>query len=307
MTAKRITGDMDAPNLPSMTEILPSDINERVEAQGILDTERHLLQMNEEEPANDYRDTARLIGNISPTPIVINGFLGNKDLFDFYKFTVPPNNQNKINVTLSGLKEVVWLSFFTKDSNTSYFGRAEAKAGSDASVTIPENLQPGDYGVNLEWRGVSDVLWSPYTLTLKGDSNATPSISTIAFSEANYTVNENGTKATITFKRNGPTGGDIRGSLKVESGTATPVEDYDFGYSYSSFGSAFIPADKDFEVIEIPIVNDNKQEGDETIKLSLTNGGMINSPIGAPATATLTIKDDDSGMPITTPTPVGMP
>ncbi|MEG4321057.1 hypothetical protein QUB42_10165, partial [Microcoleus sp. Aus8_D1] len=297
MTAKRVIGDMDNPNLPSMTEILPSDINERVEAKGILDTERHLLQMDSEDPANNSFENPPFIGNISPTPLVINGFISDTDRGDIYKFTVPPNNQNKINVTLSGLKDEGRLSFFSignGDIGTD-FGYVRAKAGSDASVTIPENLKPGDYSVRVEWGGGLNVSRStPYTLTLKGDSNATPSISTIAFSDANYTVNENGTKATITFKRNGATGIEMRGIVKAEPGTTNPATDEDYK---TNFDLAFIPADKDFGVLEIPILNDNKQEGDETIKLSLRNGGFSGSPIGAQATAILTIKDDDSGMP----------
>ena len=303
MTAKRIIGDMDNPNLPSMTEILPSDINKRVEAQGILDTERHLLQMGLENPPNDSFDNPPLIGNISPTPIVINGSISDTDRGDIYKFTVPPNNQNKINVTLSGLKELGGLSIFSIGNGNiaTDFGYGRAEAGSDASVIIPENLKPGDYAVRVEWDGGFNVSRStPYTLTLKGDSNATPSISTIAFSDANYTVNENGTKATITFKRNGPTGTDMRGIVNAESGTANPAT-IDEDYKGNNLELAFIPSDKDFGVLEIPIVNDNKQEGDETIKLSLRNGGFSGSPIGAQATAILTIKDDESGMPITPP------
>ncbi|MEG4215145.1 Calx-beta domain-containing protein, partial [Microcoleus sp. Pol14C6] len=270
-------------------------------AKGILDTERHLLQMDSEDPANNNFDNPPLIGNISPNPIVIKGFVSNTDRVDWYKFTVPPNNQQKINVTVSGLTNKAGLSFFSSGNIATDFGFARGGAGSDASVTIPENLQPGDYRVRVDWEDSSQSGSTPYTLTLKGDSNATPSLSTIAFSDANYTVNENGTKATITFKRNGPTGIEMRGIVGAESGTATPGEDY------GSLELAFIPADKDFGVLEIPIVNDNKQEGDETIKLSLRNGGISGSPIGAQATATLTIKDDDSGMPMPTPTPVGMP
>ncbi|MEG4213728.1 pre-peptidase C-terminal domain-containing protein, partial [Microcoleus sp. S13_B4] len=267
-------------------------------AKGILDTERHLLQMDSEDPANNIFDNPPLIGNISPNPIVIKGFVSNTDPVDWYKFTVPPNNQQKINVTVSGLTDKAELSFFSSGDIPNDFGYARGDAGSDASVTIPENLQPGDYRVRVLWS--KEFGSTPYTLTLKGDSNATPSLSTIAFSDANYTVNENGTKATITFKRNGPIGRDMRGIVEAESSSTATGEDY------GRFELAFIPADKDFGVLEIPIVNDNKQEGDETIKLFLRNGGL-DAPIGAQATATLTIKDDDSGMPMPTPTPVGMP
>jgi glucose/arabinose dehydrogenase len=113
-------------------------------------------------------------------------------------------------------------------------------------------------------------------------------VGSIAFGNANYTVNENGTQATITVQRSGNISGAASVSYATSNGTATAGSDYT-----ARTGTLNFAANQASASFTIPITNDTVGERNETVNLTLSNptGGNL----GTQATAVLTIVDDDPG------------
>ncbi|MDQ3815116.1 MAG: hypothetical protein M3347_14395, partial [Armatimonadota bacterium] len=120
---------------------------------------------------------------------------------------------------------------------------------------------------------------------------------TLQFSSATYSVNEGDGTATITVQRVGGQKGPIVVRATTGNGTATAstlLQSGDYTATYPSLrwehGDT---ADKSFTV---PILDDSRDESDETINLALLNpsGGAV---LGSPNKAVLTITDNDGGKP----------
>jgi hypothetical protein len=125
------------------------------------------------------------------------------------------------------------------------------------------------------------------TLTIT-DNDST---GTIAFQSATSTVAEDGTTAAIVLTRLGGTTGAITATVNVTGGTATAGADFSAGPYTVNFADGQATA-----TLSIPITNDTLVEGNETVALTisaLTGGGTI----GAQATNTLTINDNDQAPP----------
>ena len=110
----------------------------------------------------------------------------------------------------------------------------------------------------------------------------------LQFSVANFTASESAGTATINVSRINGTSGVVAVSYTASNGTATAGVDFAVtsGFLIWADGDA---ANKSFTV---SLGNDAIVEGDETVNLSLgsASGGAT---LGTPATATLTILDDD--------------
>ncbi|MDQ4121863.1 MAG: FG-GAP-like repeat-containing protein, partial [Acidobacteriota bacterium] len=121
----------------------------------------------------------------------------------------------------------------------------------------------------------------------------------LAFSAANYNVNEDQTTVTITVARTNGSDGAVGVSYSISDGTSNPATgsaacssgtDYINPGSPQTLSFAHGEASKTFEV---PICNDGVQENNETVNLSLSNptgGASFNSQ----TTAVLTINNDDA-------------
>ncbi len=72
------------------------------------------------------------------------------------------------------------------------------------------------------------------------------------------------------------------------AGTATPAVDY-----IALTGISVIPVGASTTVIDVVPLDDDLQEGDETVEITLNRTSDERAPIGSPATASLTIADDD--------------
>ncbi|MBD2492629.1 Calx-beta domain-containing protein, partial [Aulosira sp. FACHB-615] len=122
------------------------------------------------------------------------------------------------------------------------------------------------------------------------DNDAVPG--TIAFSQATYSVNENGTPISqVTLTRTGGSDGEVSVLLTPSGGSATAPDDYNNTPITVIFTNA-----ETSKTVSIPIVNDSKFEANETINLILSNatGGAT---IGIQNNATLTIVNDDPFLP----------
>jgi hypothetical protein len=111
----------------------------------------------------------------------------------------------------------------------------------------------------------------------------------LQFSDPNFSVREDGMPiAEVTVNRVGFEDRAVGATVTLADGTATAPDDYN---------NAPIPvtleAGDSSQTVEIPIVDDNLLEANETINLTLTNpsGGAT---IGGQNTATLTVIDNDA-------------
>lgn len=111
---------------------------------------------------------------------------------------------------------------------------------------------------------------------------------TIQLTAGALVVNENGGTVTITATRTGGTDGAVSVSYATSDGTAVAPDDFAAAAGTLSWANGDA-APKSFQVT---IVNDLLDEADETFGVTLSNpqGGAV---LGDPATASVTILDDD--------------
>jgi Ca2+-binding RTX toxin-like protein len=119
------------------------------------------------------------------------------------------------------------------------------------------------------------------------DNDAMPGV--LAFSEANYSINEDGTTVVaVNVNRTGGSDGAVSATISLTDGTATRPDDYINTSVTVNFANG-----ETSKVVTIPIVNDGVFETNETINLNLnnpTNGATL----GSQNTATLAIIDNDA-------------
>ncbi|MBL0040820.1 MAG: hypothetical protein IPP28_07185 [Xanthomonadales bacterium] len=110
----------------------------------------------------------------------------------------------------------------------------------------------------------------------------------IVFSSANYIVAESDGNATITLSRNGTGAASI--TLNLTEGTTQPA-DHDALSSTTLTWAADEAPDK---VVTLPIVQDNIDEPNQSLSLDFVIDSSDNAVAGTPATAQVTITDDDA-------------
>src|SRR5215813_1146970 len=112
---------------------------------------------------------------------------------------------------------------------------------------------------------------------------------TISFSAGNYDVNEGDGSVIVTVNRTGDTSGVSTVDFTSTNGTASQLRDYEVANGTLAFA-----ADQTSRTFRVLIVDDVFPESSETINLTLSNPtGAVLNPM--PATATVTILDNDSG------------
>jgi Ca2+-binding RTX toxin-like protein len=114
-----------------------------------------------------------------------------------------------------------------------------------------------------------------------------PSAGLLQFSAANYGASEGAATARITVTRSGGANGAASVGYLTANGTATAGADY----AATSGRVRFASGDAVAKSFTVPIINDARDEADETVKLSLVN--PIGAPTGARRSALLTIADND--------------
>ncbi|MCX6903470.1 MAG: hypothetical protein NTW03_08335, partial [Verrucomicrobia bacterium] len=154
----------------------------------------------------------------------------------------------------------------------------------------------GEIVLGGEWIPLGGALGlNMATLTI---IDTTASHGTIAFSSADYSVNENGTNAIVTLVRTNGSVGSASVDYYTVNGTAVGGITSDSTRDYTTTrGTITFPSGVTNATIVVPINNDFTVEFDETFSVVLTNatGGAI-LPGGLPTSstaATVTIIDDD--------------
>jgi len=111
---------------------------------------------------------------------------------------------------------------------------------------------------------------------------------TLVFSAASYSVVESGATATITVNRTGGASGTASVAYATGNGTATAGQDYTAANGTLSWADG----DATAKTFTVAITNDTTPEADETVSLALSNA--TGATLGSPASATLTITNDDA-------------
>ena len=117
----------------------------------------------------------------------------------------------------------------------------------------------------------------------------TPPPGTLQLSSSTYSVNEKGGTVTITATRTGGSFGAVSMNCATADGTATASLDY------TAQNSVLVWTNGDTEpkTFTVNILDDAIVEGNETFDVQI--GAVSGAHLGSPATATVTILDDDGG------------
>ena len=172
-----------------------------------------------------------------------------------------------------------------------------ANDGSEV-VTLP-NVQTANARVKIEAVGniYFDISDTNFTI-----SNNAP---TLQFSAAAYSASEGTGKVDVTVTRSGSTAAaasvnfatsDIAGlqSCALANGRASERCDY-----VTSLGTVSFAAGQTSKTVTIPFIDDVLLEGNETFTISLSSA--TGASVGSPATATVTIVDNDFIAPASNP------
>jgi hypothetical protein len=171
-------------------------------------------------------------------------------------------------------------------------------AGAEASLYPTNNYYPADLS------GLSGYVGTDGQIPGYNDgasSNPTPTPtptqtqnSQIQFSSSSYNVNEDAGSITVIVTRTGSTAARASVRYATLDVTATSRSDYDAVSGTITFAAG--QTSKSFRVF---ITNDFYVESNETFNLILSN--VSNANLGSPATATVTMTDDDTTFPATNP------
>ena len=146
--------------------------------------------------------------------------------------------------------------------------------------TIEDNTAEANETVTLQLGG---------GMTTEMTITEAPSSVEVSFTKSSFSVSENAGQFQPVFRLDNRTGRDLEIPLIFTPGTATP------GTDYTPIASATIPADgRSTSSFDIPIIDDNYHEGDETFRVAIDRAGL---PAGVTAgtitRATVTITEDD--------------
>lgn len=183
-------------------------------------------------------------------------------------------------------------------ADPSGFGEGEFYIGSVNATTDSNGVTLMDFSLHDNYGG--QFLTATAT-NAAGDtsefSNVAEVPTSVEFSTSNFRVNENAGVATITLKRTGTDlPGDTAEFTVEDGGTAIRDEDYTAGggTQYNTLNVAVhFEAGATTATGTFPIINDTIDEPDQTVKLKLDFLNAGSAFPGIPATATLTIVDDD--------------
>jgi len=170
---------------------------------------------------------------------------------------------------------------FSVDASLPFSVSAGSSATFDLSFSI---VSSGSFSLDIDIAN-NDNNENPYDMTIQG-TGTPPELPSFYFSSTSYSVNENAGTTAIQLILSAPATGTERVYFDQVPGTAT-TDDYTPSFGYANF---FTPGQTVMD-LPIPITNDTLQEGDESFTVTLSS--PIDSQLGTPSTAQVTIIDDD--------------
>jgi uncharacterized delta-60 repeat protein len=162
--------------------------------------------------------------------------------------------------------------------------------GTSSTAATFSGLEPADV-LSLDPPAETPVEPAPCPSGSTGDAG------TLQFSADRYTVGESNPTPVVRVTRTGGTTGPVTATVTTSDGTAVAGTDYT-----PVHGSVlFADGDATPRAVEVPPLPDQLGgEGDRTVILTLTEPGGC-ATLGSPATAELTIRDDDPAPPVVQP------
>jgi hypothetical protein len=194
---------------------------------------------------------------------------------------INPAGSAFLDVSYLGGVETEYASAFTIDAAENvYFGGTTSSANYPTTAGAPQPARAG---------AADDTYLAKFATTPAGPA-VVPG--TVALSAATYSVNENAGTASVTVTRTSGSSGAISVSCTAATAganTATAGSDY----TAASTTLNWADGDAASKTCSVTIANDAADEPDETFTVSLgsVTGG---ASLGAPATAVVTIVDDDA-------------
>ncbi|MBE9072706.1 Calx-beta domain-containing protein [Microcystis sp. LEGE 08355] len=150
---------------------------------------------------------------------------------------------------------------------------------------------------SLLFDGTDDYVSIPHSsnaVTIAIIDDDIPKPGTLAFSNAQFTVNEDGTPVNVVIiNRTGGSDGEVGATIALSDGTAKRPNDYPNNSIPVTFNNG-----ETSKTITIPIVDDLQFESNKTLNLTLTNATGA-ATIGTQDKATLTIVDNEINQGIT--------
>lgn len=175
-------------------------------------------------------------------------------------------------------------------------GEASAKSFSIALVDDTAVEDPETFNVTLSNPGGGATLGAPATATVSiadNDSPAPPQpAGNLQFSASAYSTAEGQGSVLITVTRTGGSNGTVTVQHFTGPGSATSGADYQATNGTLSWGNGDTAA----KTFTVPIVDDTQVESTETFFVTL-NSPTGGATLGAPATATISIADNDVAPP----------
>ena len=182
---------------------------------------------------------------------------------------------------------------FTPASGTLAWADGDASARTISIALADDTLVEGTetFTVTLSAPTGGATLGSPAAATVSIADNDSPPqqpAGSIQFSASTYSTAENQGTVTVTATRTGGTNGTVTVQYFTGPSSATAGADY----QAVNGTLAWETGDASPKSFTVPIINDTLVEGPETFFVTL-NSPTGGATLGAPATATVTITDDD--------------
>jgi hypothetical protein len=201
---------------------------------------------------------------------------------DHYSLTAAANDN--VSISMVRTSGTMAPDFELYDSQGTRIGFSDNWTGSSTATLNASLNLGGTYTLIASARGNNNT--GNYNLIWQFSNKPCATTTSLQFSLAAYSVNENGGSATITVTRTGGSSGAVGVSYATNNGSASAGSDYTSTSGILSWMDGDL-ADKTFTV---PILTDTLAEGNETVNLTLSTptGGAV---LGSPSTAFLSIID----------------
>lgn len=192
-------------------------------------------------------------------------------------------------------------SDYQATSGTLSFAPGETSKLINVLINGDTTVEPNEtFNVNLSNAVNATIADNQGVGTILNDDTVLPPV--VQFSAANYTVSEGSMTANLTVVRTGDASGVASVDYRTADtdtftvGCADTVNNHGSAYARCDFatvlGTLQFAAGETSKTISIPIIDDAIVEGDETFQVVLANPTGVT--LGAPATATVTIHDNDT-------------
>jgi Calx-beta domain len=261
-------------------------------------------------PKNLTAGAAPQIGPNGPAELTIND-----DDVSTFKFSAPaytvheddPAGHATITVNRTGATSIpASVSYATSDGTATVAGSDYTAAAGTLNFAAGETTKTFD--VNVSNDGASEANETVNLRLASGVTTVDTSLlgivdddnpkTSVQLSSPTYDVNEAEGTAKITVTLSHPVDADVTIDYATAGGTAVAGSDYTDTHGTLTFAgnvhNGGPGTGETTKVIQIPITQDPDAEDPETLTLTLSNAlPGASSIIGAPATATVTIADDD--------------